>query len=232
MSRKIDLVVFDIAGTTVKDHGEVVTALAKAMAKFKYMVPASKIRPLMGYQKPVAIKMLLEIYELEASLITNELVDDIHEEFLHLMLSYYEITNELQALPFVEEVFAWLHENGVKVGLDTGFSANITDTIINRLAWIENGMVDCVVSSDEVDAGRPAPFMIHKIMDELGVLKTSRVIKVGDTEVDVNEGKNSGCLYSIAVTTGAFSRAELLPYEPSYIIDSMDELIPILSPHL
>ncbi len=46
--------------------------------------------------------------------------------------------------------------------------------------------------------------------------------------MDVKEGKNAGCLYAIAITTGAFTREELLPYEPSFIIDDMKELLPII----
>lgn len=54
------------------------------------------------------------------------------------------------------------------------------------------------------------------------------MIKVGDTEVDVNEGKNAGCLYSIAITTGAFTKEELAVYEPSFIINDLKELISII----
>ncbi len=230
MSRSIDLVVFDIAGTTVKDHGEVITALAKAMAKYGYMVPASKIRPLMGYKKTLAIEKLLTMYEQDTHLINDELINKVHEAFLYYMVRYYEFTSELQVLPFVEDVFSFLKDNGIKVALDTGFSNDITRIIMDRLGWLDNGTVDYVISSDEVEAGRPEPYMIYKIMLKAGVKDSSRVIKVGDTEVDVNEGKNANCLYSIAVTSGAFSREELIPYEPSFIIDNMDELIPILAP--
>jgi phosphonatase-like hydrolase len=232
MSRAIDLVVFDIAGTTIKDNGEIVTALAKAMAKYGYMVPASKIRPLMGYKKPQAIEKLLNKYEDDPLLINDDLINKVHEAFLFYMLRYYEFTSELEALPFVEDVFSFLKENGVKVALDTGFSSDITNVIIDRMGWVESGLVDFVISSNEVDAGRPEPYMIYKLMLAAGVKDSSRVIKVGDTEVDVNEGKNANCLYAIAVTTGAFSREEISPYTPSFIIDNMNELIPILAPLL
>ncbi|MND98460.1 hypothetical protein D3C80_908120 [compost metagenome] len=65
--------------------------------------------------------------------------------------------------------------------------------------------------------------MIRKMMDNAGV-KENEVAKVGDTEVDINEGINTGCLYVIGVTTGAFTREELLPYKPTHIIDSLKEL--------
>jgi len=57
--------------------------------------------------------------------------------------------------------------------------------------------------------------MIQKIMKEASVDDAKKVIKIGDTEVDVNEGKNADCLYSIGITTGAYTREELQSYEPA-----------------
>ncbi len=70
--------------------------------------------------------------------------------------------------------------------------------------------------------------MIQKLMNDAGITTASSVIKVGDTEVDVNEGRNARCLYSIAVTTGAFTREQILAYSPDFILDDVMALIPIL----
>ena len=70
--------------------------------------------------------------------------------------------------------------------------------------------------------------MIQKMMRAAGIDDARQVIKIGDTEVDINEGKNAGCLYSIAVTTGAFKREELIPYNPDFIMDDLNELVTIL----
>ncbi|MDQ2753392.1 MAG: HAD hydrolase-like protein, partial [Bacteroidota bacterium] len=82
--------------------------------------------------------------------------------------------------------------------------------------------------SDEVPAGRPHPYMIQLMMNKANITDAKRVIKVGDTEVDIQEGKNANCLYSVGVTTGAFTREELEPYEPSFIIDDIKEIIGIV----
>ncbi|MEI9912070.1 MAG: HAD hydrolase-like protein [Bacteroidota bacterium] len=50
------------------------------------------------------------------------------------------------------------------------------------------------------------------------------MIKIGDTEVDVNEGRNAGCAIVVAVTTGAFTRSQLEPYAPDHIINNLSEL--------
>ena len=117
---------------------------------------------------------------------------------------------------------------GIKVGLDTGFSRDITDVILNRVGWVHGDQIDASAASDEVPQGRPFPFMIQKIMAELGIEDPKEVIKVGDTEVDINEGHNAGCLMSIGVTSGVFSAEELIPHHPTQLIDSLSELVDLI----
>ncbi|WP_447640382.1 MULTISPECIES: HAD-IA family hydrolase [Chitinophagaceae] len=225
----VKMVVFDIAGTTMRDTGAIAIAFQKAMAAFDVHIPIEEINPLMGYKKPQAIKIMLETkQESRTKVISDDLVDKIHNCFLEEMIQYYTTASDIEPLPHVEDVFETLQRNGIKVVLDTGFSHDITAVIMDRLGWLKDGLVDMTVSSDEVAAGRPQPYMIQKAMKHFGIEDPKTVIKIGDTEVDVNEGKNAQCLLSIGVATGAFSRAELEPYEPDHILNDLSELIPII----
>lgn len=228
IGKQVELIVFDIAGTTVKDNGEIANAFQSALKEYGYDVPVEKINPLMGYKKTEAIKRMLTEYESEKGKITEEYINNIHDRFSELMISYYSSAEEITPLPNVEEVFALLKEKQINIGLDTGFSKEITDIIIDRLGWLKDKKIDIVISSNQVKAGRPLPYMIEEMMNGLDVKDAKKVIKVGDTEVDVFEGKNAGCLYSIGITTGAFTREELAVYEPSFIIDDIKELLSII----
>lgn len=53
----------------------------------------------------------------------------------------------------------------------------------------EQPLIDATICSDEVPQGRPAPFMIQTLMEQLGVDDASKIVKVGDTEVDVLKGE-------------------------------------------
>jgi phosphonatase-like hydrolase len=223
----IKLVVFDMAGTTVKDENYVGLAFQKAMDSFGYQIPLKNINPIMGYEKPLAIKMMLEVHEPDQKKITEALIGNIHENFVANMLHFYHTSDQIVPLPHAEETFAALRNRGIKIGLDTGFSKNIADVIIERLNWADK--VDVVVASDEVPNGRPYPDMIHKMMKQLNITDAAEIAKVGDTEVDVNEGKNTGCKYVIAVTTGAFTRAELEPCQPTHIIDNVAGVLDIIA---
>lgn len=225
----IKLVVFDMAGTTVKDKNDVTHTFQAALARYGYEVPAEVINPLMGYEKKVAIEKMLRHYEQDETKITTELINNIHREFISLMISHYEQADELIALPHAEEVMAGLRSNGIKVGINTGFSKVIANTIIKRMQWREKALFDYLVCSDEVEFGRPDPAMINRMMEEAGITDAQEVAKVGDTEVDIREGQNAGCKCIIGVTTGAFTRAELEPYNPTHIIDDIADVVNIIN---
>ncbi len=224
----IKLVVFDIAGTTVKDDQDVTKAFQSALRKSHYEVPLELIDPLMGYEKTLAIRQILRLHEHNDAKITNELVDKIHKEFVKQMILYYQTSPGIVPLPNVEETFSSLKEMGVKIGINTGFSRDIAETITNRLQWVEKGLIDFFIGSDEVELGRPYPYMIQKLMELCGVEHADEVAKVGDTEVDVREGQNANCKYVIGVTTGTFTREGLEKYNPTHIIDNIAEIIDII----
>ena len=224
----IKLVVFDMAGTTVRDENKVTETFRAALFKFGYLIPDSEINPLMGYKKSVAITKMLHKYEPVSEKITPDLINEIHQEFIHLMIDYYQRTHALEALPNVESTMRILRAAGIKIGLNTGFSKDIAETIIKRLCWREQALFDFLIASDEVEEGRPSPDMVNRLMKLSGVSSPLEVAKVGDTEVDVREGQNANCKYVIAVTTGAFTRNELEPYKPTHIIDDIAEILDII----
>src|ERR1700761_2902852 len=156
----VKLVVFDIAGTTVKDDHDVSKAFQAALRKFHYEVPLELINPLMGYEKNMAIRQMLRLHEHNDAKITGELVSKIHAEFVKQMITHYESAPGIEPLPNVEETFIKLREQGIQVGINTGFSRDIADAIVKRLKWNEKGLIDHLVGSDEVELGRPHPYMI------------------------------------------------------------------------
>lgn len=221
----IKLVVFDIAGTTLKDEHQVSKVFQSALKHFGYEISLDKIDPLMGYEKAFAIKQLLAVI---AAPTDDELVTSIHQQFMAQMMQYYQ-TADLQPLPHVEETFQKLQEAGIRVAINTGFSRNIASIIIDRLQWKERNLIDILIASDEVELGRPHPYMIRAVMDTLQISDPLEVMKVGDTEVDIREGQNAGCRYVVGITTGIFSREEMAPYNPTHIIDDISDVITIAS---
>lgn len=218
-----ELVVFDMAGTTVRDKGNVNEAFRSAFLSAGIEVAAADVDKVMGYRKIEAIEIILKQY-LEAMEFDAAMIQQIHDAFTNNMVSFYEHDTELSALPHVLDTFSVLKSKGIKIALNTGFTRVITEVILKRLGWQDNMLIDTVVCSDEVQEGRPHPYMIRKIMEILDVRETAHIVKVGDTSVDVLEGQFAGCGLIVAVTTGAYSKEQLMEYQPDCIIDSMQEL--------
>ncbi len=222
----IKLAVFDIAGTIVADDDAVTKAFKNAFDLYGYEITDEEIKPLMGYQKPLAIQIMLEKLGEEFD---EELIHDIHNEFEIDMLDHYEYSPDVKAMPGAENVLQGLKEKGIRIALNTGFSRMIADAIMERLQWVEKGLVDDYIASDEVEEGRPQPFMIQTLMKRAGIDDAKEVIKIGDTEVDINEGRNAGCSLVVAVTTGAFTKDQLAPHKPDHIIDDLSQLQALIS---
>ena len=228
---QIQLVVFDIAGTTVADNGRVADAFITACRAADIEIPANEVKKVMGFRKIDAIRLLLDKFSpaRPAGGARESLISEIHDRFIRNMVDFYEGDPGLRPMPYAEALFSTLHDRGVKVALNTGFTRAITDAILHRLHWDNGaGHVDSVICSDEVPQGRPAPDMINRLMQRLDISSAGGVLKVGDTEVDVQEGRNAGCGIVVSVTTGAYTRQQLEEYAPDHIIDNLEELLPII----
>lgn len=226
---QFDLVVFDMAGTTVADPGNVTESFLNAFRQFGMNIPPSSAARVMGYRKKEAIQMLLEEMNGSKGQELFEQGDKIHDAFIRSMIHHYETGRSLKPLPGAEEVFELLHRSGIKVALNTGFSKAVTQVILRRLGWDANPYISAVISSDEVSNARPHAEMIHTLMERLHISSADAVAKVGDTSVDVEEGRNAGCSLVAAVTTGAFTREQLQAFHPDAVIDSLEELLPLLN---
>lgn len=222
-----------MAGTTIKDNSNVAAAFQEAFLFHGFeKVTLEDAQEKMGYPKPLAIRDILTKHVSHDFEIPTGLVEAIHSKFVQSMMAYYRDAEGIAPIEDAEEVFKELQKLGVAVGLDTGFSRDITDVILERVGWKNTPLLDITVCSDEVENGRPFPDMIHAMMKMFDIKDPLEVIKIGDTEVDVNQGHNTGCLMSIGVTTGAFSKEELLKHHPTYIIHSLKELLPLVKNHL
>ena len=227
--KQTKMVVFDMAGTTVEDNDDVHQSLINAMNSKGYKITREDANKVMGYPKPIAIDSLLkEKFQVNADSERTALVGKIHKHFLLDMLHHYRYNPDVKAKPNVEFVFDALRKRGIKVVIDTGFSRDIADAIIDRLKWRENSLIDYSVTSDEVKNGRPYPDMILRAMAQFKITDPSQVTKVGDTPSDMMEGMNAKCGNVIGVTWGAYKREELEMEKHTHLVDDLVEILAIV----
>lgn len=220
----LELVVFDMAGTTVYDGDAVNDSLRSALKEFGVSVSRDAVNEVMGIAKPVAIRSLLEAKQRSSGVApSDENTEAIYQRFLLAMLEYYRSSPLVREVEGASDIFRRLRAAGIKVTLDTGFSRAIADTILERLGWLRDGLLDATVTADEAP-GRPHPDMILYLMRAVGVSDTARVAKVGDTPSDLQQGTAAGCGRVIGVTQGSHTYEELVPHPHTYLIDTVADL--------
>jgi phosphonatase-like hydrolase len=227
---KLKLIVFDMAGTTVRDFDNVHEAIQEALSNEDIYVSREDVNGVMGMPKPVAIETLLN-QEMEGNEVSDALIQTIFEDFENIMVDFYRNDPMITSTAGAEELFELLKRHHIKVAIDTGFSRRIADTIIERLQWKDKELIDFSVTSDEVESGRPKPDMIFKAMEALGIENVLQVAKVGDTVSDLMEGSAAGCKYVIGITSGAYTREELMNAPHTHLIESLSEIPDITGIH-
>ena len=224
MVKNIDMVVFDMAGTTVDEGGTVYRTLQRALRRGGHDFDYGEILQAAGRSKFSAIEQLLGL-RMEA--VDRGLSKKIHEDFRHLILTAYR-EKGVSEQPGAGKVFRFLRERGIRVVLNTGYDRQTADTILDGLGWKDDDTVDLTVTSDDVVHGRPSPDMIRMAMSRLGMEDPGNVAKVGDSKADIEEGLAAGCGLVVGVTTGAHTRPQLQEAGATAVIDRLEDLLPLL----
>lgn len=213
----VDLVVFDMAGTTVDDlvDGEplVIAAFKGALKAYDGSeLSFEEANAVRGYEKREALSRLL------GSKVDEKELEKVYELFKQEL---DRLTGRMNSeVKGSSQVFQELRRRGIKVCVGSGFPEHVVQSIVKNLGW----SVDKAFSSVALGAGRPNPVMILKAMELFEISDPKRVVKVGDTKVDIEEARNAG-VYCISVLTGTQSRAELEAAGPDCIIGSVAELL-------
>lgn len=251
---RFDLVILDWAGTMVDFGCEApVRALIEAFAIEGVRLDAATVRRDMGTAKVDHVRALLAEPAVAGAWRVHHgrAADDTDIE---LMMSRLRVPMREHAarasklIPGARECIGQLRALGLRIGSSTGYTREMMKPLLARAA--EQGYVpEHLVCSGETPAGRPSPLMIYKACVDLGIFPLSRVVKVDDAQVGIEEGKAAGT-FTVGVASGnllglsfeAFcalspdereartrtARAALLIAGADLAIDSVADLVPAL----
>lgn len=222
----IQCVVFDMAGTTVNEDNIVYKTLQKALNHFGIGVDLEHVLLYgAGKEKFQAIKDI--IYQSHF-----ELAESVQLELFNFFLSALDkaYTDFLpQPMPNAEKVFDILKSKGIKLVLNTGYNRATAESLLTKLKWSLGNQIDLLVTASDVVHNRPMPDMIEFAKNALAIQDFGNIIKIGDSCIDIEEGRNAHCLYSIGITTGAQTRAQLMKANPDFIFDDLYDLVELVN---
>ncbi len=214
----IKLVIFDIAGTIIQDHGEVVSAFSAALRKNGILFTQDELMRWKGASKREVIRHFVE--QLGPSLEQAEKIETTYHCFRSELESLY--SQRISAIDGSEATFAWCRDHGILMATTTGFYREVSDLILEKMGWRD--LFAANVSSSDVRQGRPAPFMIFRAMEASGVQDVHQVVNVGDTPLDLQSGSNAGVRGVVGVLTGAHDRETLQRESHTHILGSIAEI--------
>ncbi len=226
MNHTIKLVVFDMAGTTIEENNLVYKSLLLTIVQNGYECTLEEVLEHgAGKEKRNAIEDILKVIHVEE--IDGITIDKLYNKFKYNLEIAYEHAF-ISAKDNAEIVFEKINNQGIYIVLNTGYDRLTATKLLNKLNWFQSIHYDLLVTATDVTNGRPHPDMIIKAISHFNIDDAQSVLKIGDSTIDILEGKNANCGITIGITTGAQTREQLSQANPDYIIDNLIDLLPII----
>jgi len=196
---KVKALVLDWSGTTADAYVVAPAVVFVEVFKNKGVeISMAEARGPMGLRKDLHIQKLTEVPEIaerwkgvHGKYPDQGDVDAMFADFVPLQLDCLRKYTDL--LPGVAEVTQRLQAQGIKIGSSTGFTRPMVD-ILEEEAAKQGYRPDASVAGDEVVNGaRPAPHMVYRNLDMMGIDPIQSVVKIDDTVSGVGEAQNAGC---------------------------------------
>ena len=132
-----------------------------------------------------------------------------------------EYLDKVQAIPRVRELLLRLKQEGIRLALAS--SADKKDLgVYKRIAGIED-LIEEESSADDADRSKPHPDIFQATLKRLG-LKPEECLALGDTPYDAEAAGKAG-LWTIGVTTGGWTKEELLAAGCVEVYEDVGELL-------
>ena len=214
-----------MAGTTVNENNVVYKTLRHALNEAGHNFSLQQVLSEgAGKEKLQAVK---DILKLDPKHRPDSHANNIYQKFLITLENAYE-TLDVTAQEGAEKLFKELRQRGIYVVLNTGYDRKTAQSLLKKLRWNEGKEIDALIVASDVKNSRPAPDMIRLAIERFDIKDPALTAKVGDSIIDIEEGKNAGCGLSIGITTGAHSREQLLSAKPDFVIDHLEDLNALL----
>ncbi|MFB8031124.1 MULTISPECIES: phosphonatase-like hydrolase [unclassified Streptomyces] len=218
---RLDLVVLDMAGTTVADGGLVEEAFSAAAEHLgvrpgsaEHAAQLAYVRATMGESKISVFRHLFGDEE------NARRANGAFEEAYGALVD----GGRIAALPGAREAVERLTAEGRTVVLTTGFARTTQDAILRALGW-QDLVPLTLCPADAGGRGRPYPDMVLAAFLRTGAVDDVRRIAVaGDTSYDMLSGVRSGAGIVAGVLTGAHDKDQLARNGATHVLGSVAEL--------
>ncbi|MGA2295336.1 MAG: HAD hydrolase-like protein [Acidimicrobiales bacterium] len=212
----VELICFDMAGTTVLDNGLVLEAFRRTIDDLEVtpdeaVSAEAYVVETMGQSK---IEVFRALFGERASLANEAFERNFVDSAQELGVS---------EIPGARSTVETLRDVGLQVALTTGFSPSTREALIDVLGW--GDLFELRVSPADAGRGRPAPDMLWWCALKSQVTAASSLMVVGDTASDMVAGLRAGAGYCVGVLSGNDDQVRLIDNGADDVIDSVVDLL-------
>ena len=221
----VELICFDMAGTTVLDNGLVLEAFRRTIEDLE--VGADEADAAEAYVIETMGQSKIEVF----TALFGERASSANDAFER---NFVESAQELgvSEIPGARSTVETLRDVGLQVALTTGFSPKTREVLIDVLGW--GDLFELRVSPADAGRGRPAPDMLWYCALKSQITAASSLMVVGDTASDMMAGLRVGAGYCVGVLSGNDDQDRLIANGADDVIDSVVDLLAfylLVSPH-
>jgi phosphonoacetaldehyde hydrolase len=197
-------VIFDWAGTVI-DYGSCAPAVAfvEVFNSNGIEITMAEAREPMGMAKRDHIASILQMstvserwHDAKGALPNDADIDELYAQFQPTQLKCLRDYGEL--IPGAIETVAECRRRGMKIGSSTGYTRQLMEVVMAGAAR-QGFEPDSMTCADDTIAGRPAPWMCFENARRMNVFPTAAIVKVDDTPVGIEAGRNAG-MWTVGVT--------------------------------
>eukprot|EP01001_Neometanema_parovale_P007855 NODE_4143_length_1109_cov_87.211968_g3947_i0.p1 GENE.NODE_4143_length_1109_cov_87.211968_g3947_i0~~NODE_4143_length_1109_cov_87.211968_g3947_i0.p1 ORF type:complete len:260 (+),score=88.63 NODE_4143_length_1109_cov_87.211968_g3947_i0:69-848(+) len=220
-----DLIVCDMAGTTVDEGGLVYIVLRKVMQDDGLQVTEKEMHPWHGAKKEAVIEFFAKKAGDSGAKLAARVKKLAAKFLVEIEKAYFSKSSPVGLID--KKLPEWIRSvqaGGTKVGFDTGYPIPIQKALLQKVGLDKLG--DAAVSAYEVKEGRPYPYMVFNLMEKCGVQDVRRVAKIGDSVRDIEEGKNAGCGLVIGCLSGADTTADFMKAGADVVVRNIVDILP------
>jgi phosphonatase-like hydrolase len=223
-ARPVELVVLDMAGTTVRDDGLVERAFVVALDATGIAIDAEERLVTLDFVRKTMGQSKIDVFTQLAGDVQSGVA--ANAEFEH---AYGQLLSKgmVEPIPGAEETMALLRERGISVALTTGFGAATQRLLLESLRW-ENAADLALTAADAGGRGRPHPDINLMALIRSRASSVKSMVVVGDTSADMKSGVRAGAGRVVGVLSGAHSEKRLLKAGATDIIADVSVLPDLL----
>lgn len=208
--KRIQLFIFDLDGTLIDSEADIATSVNAARRHLGFEpLPSDTITSFVGRGVNTLMSKALGTENPE---LLKKSVDFFWDHYRD------HCVDETRLYPHAQTILD--HFRNKKIAIVTNKPKEFTDKILKVLDI--SSYFSIVLSGDSLAKKKPDPYPLLHAMEKTSV-GPDACLMVGDSNVDIQAGKNAGVL-TCGVTYGFGGTSEMKAAQPHYLVQSLEEL--------